>query len=404
MYLPSKNILVNYANILVNFALGGGGGIKKGEIVHLVIPESAKPLMLEINKSIIKAGGHLILSYLPDETNRNNHSKDFYELASDDQLNFFPNKYKKGLIDQIDHTLFILAEADKHSLDGVDPKKIMQHQIANKPYMDWRNQKEHSGRYTWTIALYGTQSMADEAGLSLSDYWQQIIDACFLQEDDPILKWKQVVLEIDEIKSKLNNMPIDKLHIKGEDVDLNITMGEKRLWKGGGGRNIPSFEIFTSPDWRGTNGWIKFNQPLYRYGNLIDGIELEFKNGIVVSSKATKNEKVLKEMIATSNADKIGEFSLTDSRHSRITKFMAETLYDENMGGDQGNTHIALGMAYADCYDGQVSDLTKQQKDDLGFNDSVVHTDIISTTKRKVTATLTDGSQKVIYQDGKFVV
>src|SRR5690606_41705356 len=64
--------------------------------------------------------------------------------------------------------------------------------------------------------------------------------------------------------------------------------------------------------------------------------ELWFENGRVVKSKARKNEKVLKAMIATKDADKVGEFSLTDSRFSRITKFMAETLFDENVGGPQG--------------------------------------------------------------------
>jgi aminopeptidase len=72
-----------------------------------------------------------------------------------------------------------------------------------------------------------------------------------------------------------------------------VKIGEKRQWVGGTGRNIPSFEIFTSPDWRGTDGWIRFNQPLYAYGTLIEGVELEFKKGIIVKAMAKKNEKVL---------------------------------------------------------------------------------------------------------------
>ena len=112
-------------------------------------------------------------------------------------------------------------------------------------------------------------------------------------------------------RGKLNKLApkTEKFHVKGPDADLWIKLGDKRLWKGGSGANIPSFELFTSPDWRGTNGWIRFNQPLYRYGNLISGIELTFKDGVVVKSSATKNEKVLKQMIATENADKVGEFS-----------------------------------------------------------------------------------------------
>jgi aminopeptidase len=195
-----------------------------------------------------------------------------------------------------------------------------------------------------------------------------------------------------------------KLHAVGPDMDMWYSLGEKRAWHAGSGRNIPSFEIFTSPDWRGTNGWIKINQPLYRYSNKITGIELEFKNGRVVKSRAKTNEKFLKEMIATPGADKIGEYSLTDKRHSRITKFMAETLFDENIGGPYGNSHIALGMSYRDTYAGDVSKLTDKEAARLGFNDSSVHTDIISTTDRTVTAHLKDGSTKVIYKSGQFVL
>ncbi|PJA39858.1 aminopeptidase, partial [candidate division WWE3 bacterium CG_4_9_14_3_um_filter_39_7] len=236
------------------------------------------------------------------------------------------------------------------------------------------------------------------------EYWQQIIDACFLNDDDPISTWKKVFTEIEYIRSTLSNMPITSLHISGEDVDLTVSMGKNRKWLGGGGRNIPSFEVFTSPDWRGTNGTIRFNQPLYRYGNLIKDISLEFKDGLVTNATASENEKLLKDMIQVENANKIGEFSLTDKRHSKITKFMGETLFDENMGGEFGNTHIALGMAYKDTHTNDPSTIADDIWEELGFNDSAVHTDIVSTTNRVVEATLTDGSQKIIYENGMFTL
>ena len=190
------------------------------------------------------------------------------------------------------------------------------------------------------------------------------------------------------------------MHIEGPDADLWIKLGAKRAWLGGGGRNIPSFELFTSPDCRGTEGWIRFNQPLYRYGNKIEGIELQFKGGKVVKSSAKTNEKLLKEMIATPGANMVGEFSLTDKRFSRITKFMAETLFDENMGGPQGNTHVALGTGFKDAFAGNVAKLTNAQAKSLGINDSSVHTDIISTAPRTVTAHFKDGSLIAAY-DGE---
>ena len=91
---------------------------------------------------------------------------------------------------------------------------------------------------------------------------------------------------------------------------------------------------------------------------------------------------------------------LTDKRLSRISKFMAETLFDENISGPYGNTHIALGRAYQDSYIGNPAKVTKSQWAKWGFNDSVVHTDIISTTRRTVTAYFSNNSSKVITKMG----
>ncbi len=406
-YTPSRLILQRYAKVLVRFALNGGSGIRKGEVVHLNAPEAARDLFVEVRNEIIRAGGHVIPNFLPDGTaSRRSGTREFFMLANDEQIDWFPARYVKGLVDEIDHSIHILAHKDPHELKGIDPKKIMRRGKAWKQFRDWESEKELKGKFSWTIALFGTEGMAKEAGMTHKQYWDQIIKACFLDKKDPIKEWKKVFNMIEGARGKLNAIShnIDKLHMVGKDVDLWISLGKKRAWLGGSGANIPSFEIFTSPDWRGTNGWIRFNQPLYRYGNRITGIELTFKDGKVVKATAKTNEKLLKEMIRTPGADKIGEFSLTDRRTSRITKFMAETLYDENIGGPYGNTHIALGMAYKSTCTGALSDMTQEEFADLGFNDSSVHTDIISTAPRTVIAHMHDGSEVVLYKEGQFTL
>lgn len=402
IYTPPAIILERYAKVLVHFGLGGGKGIKKGETVWLRGYESSKPLYAAVYREIIRSGGNVIGSFATDVDEIANLGRDFYQLASPEQLNFFPAKFYRGLVDQTDHSIYLITETDMHAMEGVDPKKMMASGKVMKPYMDWRNEKESKGKFSWTLCLYGTPAMAAEAGMTQKEYWQQIIKACYLDQPDPVAKWRGVNQLLQGYIKRLDAMKIDKVHIKGPDADLWITIGKDRRWLGGRGANIPSFEIFTSPDWRGTNGWIKFNQPLYRYGNLIKNVRLEFKNGIVVKSFATKNEKLLKQMIATEGANKVGEFSMTDGRYSKITKFMAQTLFDENIGGPNGNTHIAVGMAYVDTYSKGAGKLTKKMRKELGFNDSSVHTDIISTAPRIVTAYLPNGKSKVIYKNGKY--
>lgn len=398
-YIPEKHFLERYADVLINFALGNDEGIEKGDVVHCVVPDIAKPLAKELQNAVLRAGAHPVIRLLPT-----GFDKDFFSLASQEQLTFFPDKYTKARVDMVDHQVTIIADVEPFELAEVDPAKIIAARDSRRKLREWMETKENNGNFTWTLALWGVQAKADAVGLTLEQYWDQIITSCFLDTEDPIAEWRKVKSMQLGIRNKLNRMYIDRLFIKGADVDLTIQLGPERIWKGGADRNIPSFELFTSPDWRGTEGWIKFNQPVYRYGTIIDGVELGFKKGVVTAAKANKGEKLLTQMLQSKNANKVGEFSLTDSRFSKITHLMAETLYDENIGGAYGNTHIAIGNAYKDCYRGDVSTVTKSEWQKMGYNKSLEHTDIVSTTDRTVTARLTDGTELVIYANGRFTV
>lgn len=400
-YKPNPDILQKYAKVLVNFALGSGKGIKPGELVYLQSSLSALPFYRALKKEIFDAGG-LMIAALGDDMD--GFGRYFYDHATNEQLTAFPAPYYKGLVQVVDHRIAVLSDHNVHELDGVDPKKMMLGQKSRKKVMEWFDKKENAGKYTWTLALYGTPSMAKEAGLSLEEYWHQIIDACYLDKPDPISEWRRIGKEVDRVATKLTKLDIQELRAKGKDIDLQIRLGDRR-WMGGTGRNIPSFEVFTSPDWRGTEGWVRFNQPLYYYGPKVEGIELHFEKGRVVKASATKNENLLKEMLATDKgASQVGEYSLTDKRLSRITKFMAETLFDENMGGPYGNTHLAVGKSYQDTYTGDYSKMDKALAKKLGFNESAIHVDMISTSDRTVTATLPGGNTKVIYKNGQFTI
>lgn len=398
-YTPPQTILRKYADLLVLFALGEKEGISKGDVVECIVPDVAKPLALELQNSILRAGGNPMMRLLPT-----GFDKAFFELASPNQLSFFPQKHLQSKVALLDHSIGIIADIDPYELSETDPAKIMAARDAKKAYREWLTEKETKGKFTWTLALWGVQAKADVVGLSLEEYWNQIIDACFLDKADPITEWRAVKKLQSTIKNKLNKLYIDHLHITGKDVDLTIKLGLERIWKGGADRNIPSFELFTSPDWRGTNGWIQFNQPLYRYGNLVEGVRFEFKDGLVTKATAKTGQKLITQMLKSTNANKVGEFSLTDSRLSRITHVMAETLYDENIGGKFGNTHIAIGSAYKDCYREDAAKVSKKGWEKMGYNESPEHTDIVSTTDRTVEATLIDGTSLIIYKDGIFVL
>jgi aminopeptidase len=403
-YVPDRVVLERYARLLVEFGLGQGTGIEPSDVVQISGTDACKPLYVEACKAVWRAGGHVIHAYMPSEDEFDDVRRAFYELASDEQLAFLPETYARALVEQVDHDLVLYAPSNPRSLYGIDPAKQMLREQSRKRIRDWEQEKENRGEFSWAIASYGTPGMAAEAGMSIEEYWAQIIKACFLDIDDPVARWREVRATIDATRDRLNALPIERVHVEGPEADLWVALGEKRVWKDGVGNNMPSFEIFTSPDWRGTEGWIRFSEPLYAFGTLITGVELEFHGGRVARAMAAENEPVLHEMLATENADRIGEFSLTDARLSPIDRFMADTLYDENVGGPFGNTHLALGNAYQDAYDGDPSSLDAEDWERLGFNQSAIHTDIVSTTDRTVTAVLRDGSERVIYADGRFQI
>ena len=400
MYTPSNEILEKYADIMVNFALRGWKWINPGDVVNVKLPECAKPFYIPLQTAILKAWWHPMIDYLPDGVMRN-----FYENASDEQLSFLPKEYSIWKIASTTHLLVVIADSDLHELDGIEPSKMMKWRIANKPFREIRDQKEREWKFSRTICMYGTEAMAKEAWIPLEEYRNQIISACFLDEENPVQKRKALQARMEEIKQKLNQMSLEYVHVIWPDEDLKLKIWANRSWNGWSWHNIPSFEIFTSPDCRDVNGWMKCNQPLYRYGNLIEGIKLEFKDGKLIRAHADKNDNILQEMIKIEGMDHLWEFSLTDGSMSKITHFMAETLYDENVWWKFWNTHIALWRGFDDCFNGDKEKLSDPEfKQSIGLNMSAEHVDVISTENRKVVWILPNNSEIVIYENGRFLI
>jgi aminopeptidase len=402
-YEPSQEIIERYARVLVDFALGDGAGIKPGDTVRVRGSEETKPLFAEVCRAVWRSGGNVLQDLSLTQDARFNLEKSFFELADDAQLDHFAGEYFRGVLDATDHQIYIDGSDYPEAMKDVDPQKMLRRQAAFMPLIGWQQEREAAGLLHWTIALWGTAAMAAEAGLTVEQYWEQIIKACFLDQEDPVTRWREVLAAIHHYRDWLNSLPIERLHLEADEIDLWLTLGQRRKWVGGSGRNIPSFEIFTSPDWRGTNGYVKFSEPLYDHGKLVKGVRLEFRDGLVVSATADENAELIEQIVAAPGGNRLGEFSMTDARLSRIDHFMASTLYDENVGGRFGNTHMAVGLSIADTFDGDPNVVSDEEWEQLGYNlQAAVHNDIVSTTDRTVTAVMRDGSERVIYAGGQF--
>src|ERR1700743_2936430 len=152
-YEPSQEIIESYARVLVNFALGEGQGIKPGDTVRVHGSEETKPLFAEVCREVWRAGGNVIQSLAMTQDDRFNLKRDFSELPGDAQLDHFYAKYQRGLLDEIDHLVYIDGTDHPQAMKGVDPQKMMRRQAAFMPAIGWQQEKEAAGLLHWTIGL-----------------------------------------------------------------------------------------------------------------------------------------------------------------------------------------------------------------------------------------------------------
>lgn len=395
----TKGQMNNYADVLLwGLKTARKEKFKRNDIVVVQFDQAAIRLAEILQGKILDLGMNPVMRLGATSVMEHN----FYEKANNRQL-VFKGPWEEEFYKSLNGSISLRAPESLTHLGDIDPKRIGKATVARKPLRDILWKREDEGSFGWTICSLQTEGLAKQARLSLRQYANQIIRACYLDKADPVREWKSIHRNATAIKKWMNSMDVRYYHVESENIDLKIRPGERRRWLGVSGHNIPSFEIFISPDWRGTEGVYYADQPSFRSGNYVKGIQLIFQKGSAVKIKARKGEEfAVKQLAMDKGACRVGEFSLTDKRFSRINRFMANTLYDENFGGRHGNCHLAVGMSYADTYDGDPAKLTKDMKKKLGFNDSALHWDLVNTEKKRVTAYLKSGRRVVIYENGMF--
>ncbi len=401
----TKEEIENYAKVMV-WAVEKAGSqtgkiFKKGDLISLTFPRYAYDLAEEIYEICIKKGYNVQTSVNLSPKME----KSFYMNANTNQLKFLPN-WKKEQLQNTAGSINIISEEDLLNLATVDSQKISARMKARKSLRDIKNKNEQDGKYAWTLALWPSKDMAEKAGTTLEKLYDQIRKACFLDKENPVQEWENLYKYNKKVCEWLKNLDIESLHMTSKNIDLKIKLGENRKFISTSGHNIPSFEVFTSPDCRFTEGVFYADQPSYRLGNVVQGVRLEFKNGKCIKWSAEKGEKFLESQLKTDEgASFVGEFSLTDKRSSNINMFMADTLYDENFGGKNGNSHIAIGASFSEAYTGNQKNIeTEKQKAEKGFNTSVVHWDLVNSEPKTVVATCKNGEKITIYKNGEFLI
>lgn len=298
-------------------------------------------------------------------------------------------------------------------MDDISGDKL---RIASKQSIATRQlyrEMQSNNKIDWCIASVATDAWGKlifpNSDNPRDMLWNKIFDICLINENNSLIAWDNKMKKNKEMCNKLNKLNIKSLHYTNKlGTDLTIGLAEHAIWCGGSsyinGRepivNMPTEEVFTTPNKNLTNGIVYTALPLIHNGVRIDDICLEFKEGKVVNYQASSGLDELKNIIETDQEScMLGECALVD-KNSKIAEsniLFYETLFDEN-----ASCHIALGRGFKECItDGDK--LNEDELEDRGYNKSKNHVDMmIGTDDLNITAITYDNQEILIFKNGSF--
>lgn len=361
--------LLKYAQTLINYSLY----VKKGEWVVIRGSELAMPLIKECYREILKVGAHPTVLLNPEGL-----AEILLKEGSDDQLQF-NSPIMMEVYSKSNKVLNILGDHNLKALTAIPSERIALQRRSGAPVTKIYNERVAQGLMDWTLCLYPTESGAQEANMSLSDYEDFVFEACLINNPDPIASWQKIHDDQEVMVDYLNNKT--QFHIIAPDTDLTLST-ENRIWiNSDGHHNFPSGEVFTAPVRESVNGTIRFTFPGIYSGQEIEDIQLTFKDGKVVQASAKRGEELLQSLLKTDEGSQYaGEFAI--GTNYGISKFTKNMLFDEKIGG---TIHVALGKSYPEC--GPI-------------NDSLLHWDMLCDMKNGGQI-FADG--ELFYENGMFI-
>ncbi|GAA4589937.1 aminopeptidase [Actinoplanes octamycinicus] len=275
----------------------------------------------------------------------------------------------------------LTGDADPHVMDGADPVKA----AARRAEEANARRDAVLGKLRWTVIGapnpgWATQVFGEP---DVERLWAAVGTAMRLDLDDPVGAWQRRSAELAERGAALDALELTEVRYHGEGTDLTVGLIPGCHWTGGGMvddaglaymPNIPTEEVFTSPDRRRADGTLRVTKPLALQGRLVEGLRLTFAGGRIVEATAERGQDIIEAQLATDEGARyLGEVSLVDrdSRVARAGIVFHNTLYDENAG-----CHVAWGQSFPFAVPGGVA-MTAAQRAELGLNTSGVHTDVV---------------------------
>ncbi len=405
-------MLARYAELLATHGLN----VQPGQVVYIDAEVCHREFAVQVAEAAYRRGARYVgLELAPPEL-----ALLRIEASADEDLKYVPAYIGKKYADCVaDHAavLKIIGSEAPDILAQCDPKRVntlrLHRHLAVKTFYD-----DGIGKSLvhWTVAAAATPQWGQKVfpgespERAESRLWAEIWRITRADQPDCLELWKRHNERLQRRAQRLTEMKIKTLHFRGPDTDLTIGLSPCAVFKGGsesGPRgvdfepNIPTEEVFTTPDFRQTEGHVRTTRPFLINGKLIKDLQLTFRGGRIDSFTATEGVDTFREYIdSDEGARQLGEVALVgiDSPIFQSGLVFEEILFDENAA-----CHIAVGSAYKFCIqDGESMD--SEQAAAIGCNESTVHTDMmISSAEVDVTAETYAGRTVELLTRGEWV-
>lgn len=288
-------------------------------------------------------------------------------------------------------------------LDDVDPARIGRDTVMLREWGEVIDRRA----VAWSIIPGPSEGWArlafpDAGDAALERLWEALARICRLDEPDPVAAWQRRTAELVAAAGRLDAADLDALRFRGPGTDLTVGLLPGVAWSGGGMTtawgvehlpNIPTEEVFTSPDPARTTGVVTSTKPLLVSGRTVAGLRVRFEAGRAVEIDADEGAALVRELVRRDpGADRLGEVALVDDggRVGESGVIFHETLLDENAA-----SHIALGAGFAH--------LAGDESAAARVNASAVHTDfMIGGPEVEVTGVARDGRELPVLIGGRW--
>ena len=391
---------------LAQLAVRQGANVQPGQIVAISSEPGKEALTRAIAREAYAAGAKFV-----DLSVFDIHLKRARALhAARDTLSYVPPWIGQRILELGRHhaaRISLSGPVEPHLLDDVDPSLLALDQLPRVPES---MQVVNDATTNWTIVpcptpgwatLVHPQLAPDEA---LRRLWQQVAHACRLDEEDPLAAWRSRTAQLVRVSETLSGMALDAVRLHGPGTELTVGLLPSSRWIAAQFKtvdgiehqpNIPTEEVFTTPDPERVEGEVRATKPLFTSGTTVTGLRVRFEHGRAVSIDADRGAEVVRGLAQTDEgAARVGEIALVDreGRIGPLATVFYDTLLDENAA-----SHLALGGGY-NMGVGDQADLER-------VNRSAIHLDfMVGGDEVDVDGLFADGRTVPLLRQGRWLI